>query len=136
MHVDLPHSEIIKCSHVSVNLQVSTKFVSFIYRVELSMPLSDVVKSKSPSVDVLAGSNLDEGTEFMSLCPPISCTANSSELLSWCIEQFGPSLGPKVSAMVHRLLVDVYVPLCTCPSVLPRAFLWQGIVSPQGLANA
>lgn len=82
-------------------------------RVELSVPLSEVVKSEAPTVDVLAGSNLDEGTEFMSLCSPISCTANSSEFLFWCIDQFGPSLGPKVGHCVwlfqlSAILFSVY----------------------------
>jgi hypothetical protein len=55
--------------------------------VELKMPLKKrVMNSKffSSKIDLLAGANLDEGTEFMELAPPISCNADQNEYEQWC----------------------------------------------------
>jgi len=47
-------------------------------------------------VDLLLGTNLDEGTEFMSLTPPLSCAANASALAAWASSFYGAAVGPHV----------------------------------------
>ena len=52
--------------------------------VELSAPLAVLARTSIPAdVNVLGGSNLDEGTEFIAATPPIACNANASDLLRW-----------------------------------------------------
>ena len=65
--------------------------------VELTAPVQVLSRTNVPAgIDLLGGSNLDEGTEFMSLCPPISCNASVAEFESWSQKQFGAELGAKV----------------------------------------
>ena len=58
--------------------------------VELSAPLQELTRGRLPEgVDVLAGSNLDEGTEFMGDTLPLACNASHTDLLKWLQTQFG-----------------------------------------------
>eukprot|EP00038_Savillea_parva_P031306 m.84853 g.84853 ORF g.84853 m.84853 type:complete len:316 (-) comp9610_c0_seq5:269-1216(-) len=68
--------------------------------VELLAPLQEVVRTSVPAgTELLAGANLDEGTEFMSSCPPIPCNASNATFLEWAKELFGDDLGELVPAM-------------------------------------
>jgi hypothetical protein len=80
--------------------------------VELKAPLSQVARENPlpKGVDVLGGSNLDEGTEFMTECPVIACNATHAEFEAWSIKQFGPLLGPKVPSLYQK--VEQPAPLC------------------------
>jgi len=61
-------------------------------------------------VHVLVGSNLDEGTEFMSYAPPILCNATSSDLEAWADAFYGAELG----SSVPRLYTSLQRPLPSC----------------------
>ena len=50
----------------------------------------------APGVPLLAGSNMDEGTIFMSLVPTIRCNASADDFLAWANAFYGPTLGPLV----------------------------------------
>lgn len=68
--------------------------------VELLADLQEVVRDSVPAgTELLGGANLDEGTEFLSSCPPISCNASVADFTKWSIELFGEDLGPKVPAL-------------------------------------
>jgi carboxylesterase type B len=70
--------------------------------VELTTGLAEAIQRgewASPDLQVLVGSNQDEGTEFLNLAPRISCGANASDFLAWSLEFYGPELGPKVPAL-------------------------------------
>lgn len=70
--------------------------------VELTAPLQQKVRKEVPAnVNLLGGSNLDEGTEFMDYTPPIACSANSTELLRWSNEMYGAALGARVPSLYH-----------------------------------
>jgi len=66
-------------------------------------------------MELLAGSNLDEGTEFMSSTPPIKCNASEAEFLEWAKMLFGDALGSKVPGMYTSL----QQPTPVCPYSLP-----------------
>ena len=77
--------------------------------MELTDTIATLSRSSIPAgIDLLGGSNLDEGTEFMSLCPPLSCNATAAELAAWTVEQFGAELGPLVCPLF-------WVFLCASP---------------------
>ena len=81
--------------------------------VELSEPLSELSRSKdalSKGVALLAGANLDEGTEFMADAPPLACDATDSEFLAWSTQFYGPKLGPLVPMLYTNL--EMPAPLC------------------------
>jgi len=68
--------------------------------VELAVPLQQLARGPLPKgVDVLAGSNLDEGTEFMDYLTNIRCNATRAELDAWLARQFGDALGPRVAPL-------------------------------------
>merc|ERR1719174_407791 len=50
-------------------------------------------------VPVLLGSNLDEGSTFMSYTPPIARTANASQFAEWAAAFVGSSGGPKLQQL-------------------------------------
>jgi carboxylesterase type B len=52
----------------------------------------------APNVSVLLGSNLDEGTIFMYLTPPLRCDANLTAFQDWARAFYGDSLGEAVVA--------------------------------------
>jgi len=79
--------------------------------VELHMPLAELAMSAPPKdIDILAGSNLDEGTMFMSECPPLPCNATEMQFKAWAIKMFGAELGTQVPAVYDH--VDQPAPLC------------------------
>lgn len=53
--------------------------------------------ASAPGVDVLIGSNLDEGTEFMELTPPIGCDASAADFGTWADAFYGHTLGHAVA---------------------------------------
>lgn len=57
----------------------------------------------APNVSVLLGSNLDEGTEFMYLAPPINCNATAVDFSAWAVSFYGPTLGPAVEDAYQTL---------------------------------
>lgn len=81
--------------------------------VELKEALSKLAADPSavaPGVPLLGGSNMDEGTEFMSLVPSIACNASEQDFKDWTLRQFGPELGPKVPPLYDE--VDEPAPVC------------------------
>lgn len=54
-------------------------------------------------VPILIGTNLDEGTEFMFLTPPLSCHANATDLETWMNTFYGPDVGQKVMPLFQNL---------------------------------
>jgi carboxylesterase type B len=81
--------------------------------VELSVPLSELSRSKDAlpkNVALLAGANLDEGTEFMMEAPPLACDATDAEFLEWSTKFYGPELGPLVPKLYAN--PEMPAPLC------------------------
>lgn len=70
--------------------------------VELRRPFTELVAegNLAENVDVIVGTNLDEGTEFMSETPPLNCNATEDELIAW-VQAFGSS--PEVLTMYQEL---------------------------------
>jgi len=92
--------------------------------VELKVPLPERVRDNSamPAVDLLGGANLDEGTEFMSLCPDISCDASEEEFEKWSVTFYGGKLGPQVPPLYQ----DLEQPAPLCRSRHHEAIQWPG----------
>lgn len=67
----------------------------------------------APGVDILAGSNMDEGTIFMYLTPKINCFANASQLSAWAQSFYGLELGARIPDLYSE--VRQPVPLCSPP---------------------
>jgi len=79
--------------------------------VELAAPLAELARGPAPpGVALLAGSNLDEGTMFMSECPAIACNASEEQFKAWAVKAFGQSLGAQVPAAYS--MVEQPAPLC------------------------
>ena len=81
--------------------------------VELSVPLSELSRSKDAlpkGVALLAGANLDEGTEFMSEAPPLGCDATDADFLAWATKFYGQELGPLVPSLYKN--PEMPAPLC------------------------
>ena len=98
--------------------------------VELKEPLQKLARGPAPAgVALLAGSNLDEGTEFMDYLPRIRCNANSSELQQWFYKQFGPDLGAR--AMPLYAGPEKPTPLCA-PGKTPTTAQWVGAMRAAG----
>lgn len=66
----------------------------------------------APHVDVLLGSNLDEGTIFMYLTPPLPCAANATDLADWANAFYGDALGPAVTAVYQPPNLTQPLPKC------------------------
>jgi carboxylesterase type B len=71
----------------------------------------------APSVPLLAGSNMDEGTIFMYLTPKLKCSADADELSAWASAFYGAPLGAKVPGLYSQLRQ----PVPQCADKLP----WQ-----------
>jgi len=72
--------------------------------VELAAPLATLARGPVPrGVELLAGSNLDEGTMFMSECPAIPCDASEEDLKAWAVRMYGADLGRMVPAAYESL---------------------------------
>jgi len=79
--------------------------------VELDSTLAHRMRVAVPKgVALLGGSNLDEGTEFMSEAAQIACNASAADFQEWCTKQFGPDLGPKVPPFYSD--IEQPAPLC------------------------
>jgi len=79
--------------------------------VELIAPLAELSRTAVPTdLPVLAGSNLDEGTEFMYLVPSIRCNASEKDFAEWAIKFYGAELGSKVPPVYQT--VEEPTPLC------------------------
>lgn len=70
----------------------------------------------APGVSVLAGSNMDEETTFMSLTPGLKIDASESEFRQWSLEFYGPDLGSAVVDIYNR-----HPPLRPFPLMHPRS---------------
>eukprot|EP01059_Diplonema_ambulator_P033338 TRINITY_DN6911_c1_g1_i1.p1 TRINITY_DN6911_c1_g1~~TRINITY_DN6911_c1_g1_i1.p1 ORF type:complete len:741 (+),score=143.60 TRINITY_DN6911_c1_g1_i1:845-3067(+) len=55
------------------------------------------------NVPLISGSNMDEGTLFMSLVPPIACNATYDDYAAWAIKQFGQQLGSQLPPLYKNL---------------------------------
>jgi len=98
--------------------------------VELSAPLDVLSVTAVPAdVPVLAGSNMDEGTEFMYLVPRIDCNASEAEFASWAVNMFGPELGAKVPPLYN--VVEQPAPLCHSTGENTSNF-WQAAMRSAG----
>jgi len=66
--------------------------------VDLIGPIMDSIERGdiAEGVDLLMGTNLDEGTEFMDLTPALSCSADSAQLQEWAVSFYGERVGPHV----------------------------------------
>lgn len=67
-------------------------------------------------VDVLTGSNLDEGTEFINYAPRIVCNATSNELAAWAKAFYGTEIGSSMPSVYQSL----QRPLPKCRRGLPK----------------
>ena len=59
--------------------------------------------SLAPGVDILAGSNMDEGTLFMGLLPTLRCNASDADFGAWATDYFGAAMGAKVPPVFASL---------------------------------
>jgi len=82
--------------------------------VDLSDTLMNLVNGGkfAPGVDVLLGTNLDEGTEFMMLTPRLSCGANASDFDKWSASFYGPTVGTQVRALYEPAALQRPLPAC------------------------
>ena len=73
-------------------------FAPVVDGVDMPTPILDAFTAgtTAPGVAVLLGSNLDEGTEFMYLTPPIRCDATADDFSNWALAFYGKALGPAV----------------------------------------
>ena len=115
------------------------------FRTDASAPTEDGVElaralaalSRDPSaisagVALMAGANLDEGTEFMEEAPAISCNASAAEFATWSGDMFGAELGPQVASAYPTL--EQPVPLCRDRhgSAGPTSVWWQTAMRASG----
>jgi len=103
--------------------------------VELPAPVQVLSRTHVPAgIDLLGGSNLDEGTEFMSLCPPISCNASDAEFEEWSVKQFGEGLGPKVLSVYGPSNIERPAPVCRSygRNQLPTSDSWLAAMRSAG----
>lgn len=63
-------------------------------------------------VDLLLGTNLDEGTEFMSLTPPLRCNATPADLRAWARAFYGPAVGARLEALYNSSSLERPLPAC------------------------
>eukprot|EP00466_Bigelowiella_natans_P007461 jgi/Bigna1/81458/fgenesh1_pg.80_\ len=65
----------------------------------------------APNVSVMFGSNLDEATEFMNLCPPLRCNASKIEFLEWAEQMYGKTFK---FGQLFKLYNNLTLPLPIC----------------------
>ena len=84
--------------------------------VEMSKSITDLIAEGriAPNVDVLIGSNLDEGTVFMSLTPHLTCSASEADLSKWAQTFYGDALYADVLAAYQNLTTPI--PQCGAKS--------------------
>ncbi|GAB5366071.1 hypothetical protein AAMO2058_001112900 [Amorphochlora amoebiformis] len=66
----------------------------------------------APGVPVLVGTNLDEGTEFMELCPDIECSATVTDFEKWTDQMYGNSSSRLVAMIYEALPLERPLPMC------------------------
>lgn len=69
-----------------------------------------IARGASAPVNVLLGANLDEGSTFMGLVPPVACDATPADFLEWCANLFGPGFAPTLAAAYATL--EQPLPVC------------------------
>lgn len=74
----------------------------------VSLSESDVASD----VDILAGFNLDEGTEFMSLTPNLACNASAADFDNWCTTFYGQGIGKTVIPLYEPAELQQPTPPC------------------------
>ena len=80
--------------------------------VELPSDLASLARAAAlpEGMEVLGGSNLDEGTEFMSLTPALACNATEADFREWAIKKYGAELGAKVPDVYRQ--TEAPYPVC------------------------
>ena len=72
--------------------------------IELAKPLQELSRTAVPAhIKILAGANMDEGTEFMNLCPAIACNVSQAVLQEWSEVFYGDELGAKVPSLYEDI---------------------------------
>ena len=94
------------------------EFAPTVDGVEFKQPLTAAILSGplAPGVDVLLGSNLDEGTEFIS--DGATCAMTPEALAAWAQETFASDPVDFAKAAVEKIVVrrvEIRVPIC-CPA--------------------
>jgi len=99
--------------------------------VELSAPLTELYQTSMPKgIDVIAGSNLDEGTEFMPATPKLECNASVTEFQQWATEVYGPEIKKMIVVDYNAWMID---PVPVCPYTNEKAsFGYQAAVRSVG----
>lgn len=89
-------------------------FAPTIDGVDLKEPILDSIYNRrvASNVDILLGTNLDEGTQFMNMLPQISCSANASDLNKWATGYFGRGIGSNVSVLYRPQYLERPIPTC------------------------
>lgn len=83
--------------------------------VELSDTIAALTRDPAnfpANLDILAGANLDEGTEFMNSLPPFACNASQATFAEWCTHVFGAELGSSVPQLYLPADLIAPTPLC------------------------
>eukprot|EP01065_Artemidia_motanka_P045538 TRINITY_DN6710_c2_g1_i2.p1 TRINITY_DN6710_c2_g1~~TRINITY_DN6710_c2_g1_i2.p1 ORF type:complete len:702 (+),score=129.11 TRINITY_DN6710_c2_g1_i2:116-2107(+) len=82
--------------------------------VELNRSITGMLRegAVAPGVAVLMGSNLDEGTEFMSEAPAIPCNATETDLRLWSTAMYGSDLAGTVVHAYRPSEISEPVPGC------------------------
>jgi len=83
--------------------------------VDLAEPIQDRIHKGAiaPGVPLLLGSNLDEGTEFMYVTPPLKCNASHAEFQVWADSFYGDSLGPQIEWLYNISRLQRPLPQCS-----------------------
>eukprot|EP01060_Flectonema_neradi_P021004 TRINITY_DN28513_c0_g1_i1.p1 TRINITY_DN28513_c0_g1~~TRINITY_DN28513_c0_g1_i1.p1 ORF type:complete len:636 (+),score=96.12 TRINITY_DN28513_c0_g1_i1:64-1908(+) len=98
---DVPYSDTIK----------TDRWAPVIDGTNLNASITELVRDDGISdVDILSGSNKDEGTIFMELVPRIECNATYEDFEKWAVSLYGEDLGSQIPPMY--LTIDQPVPKC------------------------
>lgn len=102
--------------------------------VELTGLLADLVATEPLNADaVLGGSNLDEGTEFMSVAEPIACDAGEEGFSTWAAAMWGSAVAADLAPAYADLVEPV--PLCRSssdPSGKSTTWAWKAAMRAAG----
>ena len=79
--------------------------------VNLNQTITEIVRNEGiTDIEVLSGSNKDEGTIFMELVPEIKCNATYSDFQEWSTTLYGEELGSQIPSLFE--VIDQPVPQC------------------------
>lgn len=99
--------------------------------VELIAPIEDQMDASVPSnISMLAGSNLDEGTDFMGLVPMIRCDATPDDFAEWAGKMYGANVGAKVIQSYKTL--EQPTPFCSGPASENTSLGWLAAMRSAG----